>query len=310
MFKLLGGRQMYEIRLAQKGEISQQKEIWKLCFGDSEQYIDSYFAARYKEAETLLMLEEGKIISMLTMLPNKIAIPNSQGFSSTMLYAIATHPQYQHRGYASQLIDFAHQYLNKRENHITVLVPAEEQLFEYYRHLGYQDGFYIRETMLAWDKVEGMTADIIDDSMSIIRMISPQEYNQRRDIQLRAKFYISYTDEDIAYQKLLSQQSAADIYGLDFEGELGCTVIERLNPDRVMIKELLVSEEFLVRAVKCITQIAPAKEYILRTPVFLGRKLESITHSIIRPFAMYRTNQKNGFHIKKDDAGYLGIAFD
>lgn len=44
---------MIEIRFAKMGETVRQKEIWKLCFGDSEQYIDFYYANRYKEDETL-----------------------------------------------------------------------------------------------------------------------------------------------------------------------------------------------------------------------------------------------------------------
>lgn len=299
---------MQEIRLAQEGEILRQKEIWKLCFGDSDQYIDLYYAARYKENETLLMLEGGEIVSMLTMLPNKTITTNRQSFNSTMLYAIATHPEYQHRGYASQLIDFAHQYLNKIENHITLVVPAEGRLFDYYRRLGYGDGFYIREIL--FDSVqqkqtftETISYNILDHS---IKRVSAQEYNQKRKAQLSGRLYVSYTDEDIAYQQKLSQKSGADLYSLDFEDEQGCAVIERLNPDKVMVKEILISEKYLAKAIEYIARLHPAKDYIVRVPAFSGMQLSEG----IRPFAMYRTNRKNDFQIKPEEAAYLGIAFD
>ena len=31
-----------------KGDMDRQKQIWKICFGDDDAYIDFYFANRYK----------------------------------------------------------------------------------------------------------------------------------------------------------------------------------------------------------------------------------------------------------------------
>ncbi|MGE5380745.1 MAG: GNAT family N-acetyltransferase, partial [Methylocystaceae bacterium] len=89
---------MSEIRLAKAGEIARQKEIWKLCFGDPDQYIDFFYANRYHEQDTMVLIEEEIIVSMLTMIPVEIVAINQEHLHATMLYAIATHPQYQHQG--------------------------------------------------------------------------------------------------------------------------------------------------------------------------------------------------------------------
>jgi len=78
---------MVEVRWAREGEIDRQKELWKLCFGDPEWYIDFYFANRYKKDETLVLLYNGEIIAMLTLMPVRTVFPDNQSAASSMLYA-------------------------------------------------------------------------------------------------------------------------------------------------------------------------------------------------------------------------------
>jgi len=295
---------MREIRLAQQGDTARQKELWKLCFGDSEHYIDFYYDNHYKENETILLLEDREIYSMLTMLPIKIIFPNIQSFNSAMLYAIATHPQYQNRGFASRLIDFAHENLRENENAFSVLVPSAKQLFEFYRQQGFHDGFYVREVLLTQERIKSL--DLSENYHCIISKTTPREYNKHRNELLSGKLYVAYADDEIAYQQKLSQQGGADIFTIEIDKMQGCAAIERVNSDKVFIKELLISDQLLSVAIKQITQLLPAKEYILRTPAFLGEQLEGA----IRPFAMFKVVQEIDLEIIADDLGYLGFAFD
>lgn len=309
IFTVLGERRvtkvkMSEVRLANKGETARQKEIWKLCFGDSDHYIDFFYANRYKEEETMVLLQDGEILAMLTMIPIKTIASDKRSFNSTMLYAIATHPKYQNRGFATQLMDFTYQYMSKKKDAFSVLVPSDKQLFDFYRKQGYQDGFYIREALFTRKRIESL--HIGATCQCTISGITPKEFNQRRTKQLSGRFYVSYADEEIAYQQKLSQQFGADIYGIEIEEVQGCVAIEKINSDKVFIKELLIPEQLLPVAVKHIAQLLPAKEYILRTPAFLGKQLEGS----IRPFGMIRANQEIDFKITPEDLGYLGFAFD
>lgn len=294
---------MSEVRLAQEGETDRQKYLWKLCFGDSDSFIDFYYAIRYKEDETALLLQDGEILAMLTMLPVTIEA-SGRSYDAAMLYAIATHPEYRNRGYATILIDFAHQYLKKNRVAFTALVPAGRQLFKFYQRQGYQDCFYIREAFFTGEMIDNW--DIDETGSWIISAISSGEYNQMRNKQLEGKTCVSYTIEDMAYQKKLSQFSGADIFSLKFEEVNGCAVIERINPDKVIIKELLINGELIPAAVKQISRLLPAKEYVLRTPAFLGRQFEGS----IRPLGMIRANNESDSEIITKDYGYLGLAFD
>lgn len=295
---------MIEIRLAQKGDMARQKEIWRLCFGDSDSFIDFYYANRYKETETVLLLEDSKICSMLTMVPIKIIAPNTQSFNSTMLYAIATHPQYQSKGIASRLIAFTHQNLTENQNAFSVLVPSENRLFDFYHHHGYQTGFYIREDLFTQERIANLGCS--NNRHCRISRITSEEYNLRRNEQLSGRLYVAYADDEIAYQQKLSQQSGADIFGIEIDEVQGCVAIERVKSDRVLIKELLIPYHLLSVAIKQIAQLWPAKEYILRTPAFMGEQLVGT----IRPFGMIKAIQETDLEITTKDFGYLGLAFD
>lgn len=293
-----------EVRLAQSGEISRQKEIWKSCFGDADFFIDFYYANRYKAENTVVLLDRGQISAMLTRIPIRVVTPENQSVDAAMLYAIATHPDDQHRGFATQIINYSNQYLAQTHKEISVLVPAEKPLFKFYHNLGYKEGFYIREALLQHKEIERLVLDKLYPCR--ISPITPETYNQRRDQLLRGRLYVAYDDDEIAYQKNLSQLSGADIYVLDCGEMKGCAAIERVSPDKVLIKEILISEEFLPTALKEISLHLPAKEYSVRTPSYLGQGLGGTLH----PFGMFKMYQQSEIEITPETCGYLGLAFD
>lgn len=295
---------MIEMRLAQSGEVVRQKEIWKRCFGDSDSFIDFYYENRYKAEDTVVLINRGQISAMLTLIPIRVVTPGGQSHDAAMLYAIATHPDDQHRGFASQIINFSNQFLGQPYKKLSVLVPAEEPLFDFYRKLGYQDGFFIREALLKDEEINHFDLRNLSPSSSCgISPVTPEIYNQTRDRLLRGNLYVAYDNNEIAYQKKLSQMSGADIYTL-YCGELqGCAAIERVSPNKVLIKEILFSDELLPTVLKKIALLLPAKEYIVRTPLYLGEGLGGAP----RPFGMFKLNQQHEVNIIH---GYLGLAFD
>lgn len=295
---------MNEIRFAHDLEIEEQKKIWKLCFGDADNYIDLFYAHRYNKDETVLLLSEEKIAARLTMLPAKILTPQKRSFEAAILYAIATHPDYRNRRFASQIIDFAEKQLALRNKAFSLLVPATVQLFDFYRKLGYEAVFYIRELTLNNKQISNLSAEF--PTRSLVLPATAERYNSIRNSQLKGRLFIAYTNADISYQKKLSQESGADIFTLEAKEFAGCMAIERISSDKIFIKELLVPDQYISGAIKQIAGIMPAKEYLLRTPVFLGETLGGIK----RPFAVYKKLLDVGIDITPADNSYLGLAFD
>jgi GNAT superfamily N-acetyltransferase len=292
------------VRLARKGEMERQKEIWKLCFGDSEQYIDYYYNYRYREEETAVLLKKGEIAAMLAMLPVKVVSPSGQSFDSLMIYALATHPRFQGRGYAAYLLDFVHQQMTIRQKSYSLVVPSGEELFDFYCRQGYQSGFGMRCNLFCRAEAEKHLPG--SRGCCNLTKIMPPEYNQRREKLLAGRLHVAYSDRDITYQQKLCHRLGTDIYGLECPGEQGCLVIERINPEKVLIKELLIREEYIFSVLREIVRCVPAEEYIIRTPPFSAQQLGGT----VNPFAMVRAQRRSEQMLFSGTSGYLGLAFD
>lgn len=304
---------MIDIRWAKNSEIPRLKEIWRLCFGDPEGFIDLYFGKRFKEQDTLLLLCNGEIASMLTVIPVKTVFPGNRSIVSVMLYAVGTDPRYRNHGFSAQLINFCYEHLFSREIGLFMLVPAGERLFDFYRKLGYRKFFFVREDFLSGQMIENLP---VHESLSgILRPAEPEEYNRCRNnlLQKLPGTYIAYSDEEIRFQKIISRNSGSDIFTINFKDTVGCAVIERTDFRKAIVKELLVPTNYLPAAVKEIAGSFPANEYLIRTPLGLGER----PGGAIRAFGMIRINAQAGlssgkadFDKKLEEPGYLGIAFD
>lgn len=294
-------------RFAERSDIPVLKLMWQLCFGDEERYIDFYFNQYFHREKVLLLMEGDEIASMLTMVPVSLVSEKGESYEGAMLYAIATHPEFQNRGLAARLMAYSSEYLKEKNKDFSVLVPAEASLYGFYEKKGYQKAFYLREAMLEKSHIERR----FDEMPALaIGEITAEEYNIRRKAVLQGNPYLAYGNREAAYQKKLSQQYGGGLYSIDMGETQGCFLAERVDDYRVIIKELLLPEEFLAGAVRQIASMLPADKYLVRTPAFLGETLGGIT----RPFAMIKPETVAGIQAIEEisfrENSYLGIAFD
>jgi predicted acetyltransferase len=297
-----------EIRLVNREDLDGLKEIWRRSFGDPESYIDFYFGIRDWLSETAVLLEDGKAVSMLTMIPADMIDEEGGRCSAAMLYAIATHPDYQKRGFADRLIEFSNQYLLSKQIAVTLLVPASEDLFRFYTKSGYRDAFYVREAALSRGDI-----DLLRGEPRPCRFVpvKPMEYNALRRKLLEGHPYLSYRDDEVSFQKLSSQLFNADLYAIVIGDAAGCAYAERISEEEVVVKELLIPEQLLIPTVKRIAELLPADHYMIRTPVHAGE----ILGGRIRHFGMLRDNRTIGAGTPAETGcpireSYIGIAYD
>lgn len=295
---------MREVRLAAAGEIERQKEIWKRCFGDSGPYIDDFYLNRYHSDQTMLLLQDGQIIAMLTMLTVSIITVAGRLVEGAMLYAIATHPDHQNRGAARQLIESAHQHLHDRGLTFSLLVPAYDELFDFYRPLGYREAFPLREVYVQRSDLYLLPA--APDSTCLITPISPVEYNQRRERLLAEHPHVSYALRDIVIQQNLARLSGQDIYGLSLHGFEGCAVVEKGLGSHLFIKELLMAEELVPETIEHLRRLSLGQSATVRMPAFYGEGCGGE----VRPLGMIKLIADTDPDLTALDTAYLGLVFD
>ncbi len=192
-----------EIRIADKKDLIRIKEMWHICFGDEHSYINLFFFFFFEKIKILVALEGNNIVSMLSIIPTKMEIMENNVqrspetriiendldcqkkiIKTAMIYGVATHPDYQGRGFSSQLLEYASLYLEEKGYEYSFLLPANDKLYNFYGKLGYQRFFYNKQIDIDIDDpksfdVQNETADA-KYKMLKLEDSTPELYNKFR----------------------------------------------------------------------------------------------------------------------------------
>lgn len=128
------------IRFAETGDTTQLRSMWKVCFGDTDEYIDFFFTNKFEPDNTLLYVDDGKLMACLQMLPYIISF-YGQIIPFYYLAGLCTLPECRGKGYMGKLIDESFAVMAQRGISLSILVPAEEWLFSYYAKFGFETVF-------------------------------------------------------------------------------------------------------------------------------------------------------------------------
>lgn len=114
--------------------------MWKICFEDTDEFIDLFFTRQYKHENTLIYFEGNKAVASLQMIPYTITFYGKE-IPFAYLAGLCTLPEYRNKGYMGMLIKESHKVLAERGIPLAILVPAEDWLFGYYEKFNYEKVF-------------------------------------------------------------------------------------------------------------------------------------------------------------------------
>lgn len=115
-------------------------DLWRVSFDDSEAFINLFFDRVYKEENVLTIVKDGKIVSALYMLPYTMIFYGKE-ISVSYIYGASTLPTERGQGLMRRLMQEAFEKMKSHGIALTVIVPADPWLFDYYRDLGYTEAF-------------------------------------------------------------------------------------------------------------------------------------------------------------------------
>jgi predicted N-acetyltransferase YhbS len=119
----------------------QVKQLWKLCFDDTDAFVDMYFDLRYREERTLVIREGERVVSALQVTPYRLTAGDRQ-FSAAYISGACTHPDFRGRGLMGQLLEQTHRSMLQHGAAWSFLIPGEPWLFRYYERFGYEPAFF------------------------------------------------------------------------------------------------------------------------------------------------------------------------
>lgn len=141
------------IRHSCTGDRSTLLEIWKVCFGDNESYINFFLDNGYDPKNCIVWDESGLLVAMLHLRMSDLAI-NGKVQPAMYIYAAATLPSFRGHGIMAKLIDTAVSYGSSKGCLFTFLLPGSDSLYDYYGKLGFETAFEVKKARLNREELE------------------------------------------------------------------------------------------------------------------------------------------------------------
>ena len=192
---------MLEMRPGRPEEVPAQKALWKAAFGDEDRYIDWFYECCGASADVLEVVEEGRLASMLALLPQTLTLPGGGTASGWYIYALATDPGARSKGYGRQLLRFVDGYLAERGADCVTTVPAEPSLFKFFGTVGFAPCFSTRKLEL----LKSMLQPAAEGDRA--EPVEPGEYNTIRRRLLEGAPAVDYPEELIRSQQGMGRLS-------------------------------------------------------------------------------------------------------
>lgn len=274
-----------DMGFARREDRAALQALWLQCFGDTDDDTALYFDA-YDLTRRVFTAREGAVITAMTVwFPVTVIGADGTELPAAYLYAVATAQPFRRRGVCRALLSFAEDALWRQGFKLTLLVPANAALAEFYGRLGYQPACYHREF--------SVTAGA---SGAVVRPVSAGEYYQLRQMCLWEQF-VEYGLPELTYQQAICRRSGGDLVSVEAGGELGCAVVERSGDATLRVKELLLPQAAQAEAARGILAHFSAASALVRTPCAAADA---------KPFGMAKwlLGQPRSLRV------YLGLAFD
>lgn len=292
---------MIDMRPSRPDEAEEQKRLWKQAFGDDPRYIDWFYQCCWHPENMLLLLEDGKLASMLALLPHGLTLPNGAEATAYYVYALATDAAVRSKGYGRQLLHYVDDHLRALGADCVTVVPAEPSLFKFFGTVGFAPGFSTRKVELLRDESkESQPGDQVFPA-------TPEEYNAIRNRLLTGTPAVTYDTELVRYQEGMCRLSGGGLYRILAGGVEGCAAVEYADEDSVLFKELLLPRQNIPQALAVFAQIMPGRRCHVRTPTCW----EGLPGSYLQPFGMLKWyNPDKAALWQEGTKGYMGLGFD
>ena len=128
------------------------RRMWKSCFNDSDEFLDLYFSEKYRNENTLIYFEENQAVASLQMLSYQFTFCGDEIPVSYVSGACTLH-KYRNCGCMKKMMTAAFSLMHKRDILISILIPAEAWLYDYYTQYGYETVFEADESEIPLSEI-------------------------------------------------------------------------------------------------------------------------------------------------------------
>ena len=133
--------------LAVRSDFETLAELWALSFDDALPFIRTFQSLLAKEDCTVVYRENGTVVSGAYLIETTLHVGGAT-YPAYLFAGAATHPDYRRKGYMEQVIRYCRGLCERREVDYLVLVPVNNDLYQYFSRFGFRANFYLKTTQL------------------------------------------------------------------------------------------------------------------------------------------------------------------
>lgn len=204
-------------RLANLNDKQKLIDLYNTCFKGEKEFCNRFFCNVWKPENTLLIEENGKIISMLQMLPTVLSDGETK-YSAYYIYAAATDPDFEGQGKMSCLLNES--FKINRDTDYAILIVGNNSLIKFYERFGFSAAFSVSKTEIKAKNL-GITVQKTEDFELLERIA---------ESSLKGVFHNKRLADDFR-KNLFCSKASAYIYNDSY------AILE--NTDKAIISETL-----------------------------------------------------------------------
>lgn len=293
---------MLTVRPSIPEDIPAQRALWKLAFGDSDQYIDNFYSTYYRPERVVVLEEDGAVRSMTAWFDTTFIVPGQGAHRAAYLYAVATHPDCRGRGLASRLLAGADKYFRSLHIPAVTTVPAEPSLHNFFGANGFRECFRLLGGTLRREEIPLPPSNVL-------RPASTEEYGRVREALLKDIPHIAYPEDALTYQAGCCALGDGGLFVGETESGPACLCAERADDSLVIVKEFLGGAGTGRCVFSDLPRIAPARRWEIRSPRPRDERPE--LRGELGKFGMLKwLDPAQAQSWDWNTVGYLGLAFD
>lgn len=132
------------VRTAEKEDCMAFRQLWKLCFGDSDAFCDWLFGERFLPSFSVCLEKDNEIVSAMQAVPYRIRV-RGKDLPGAMLCGVSTHPQHRKKGYMGKIFTYEMALLRSKGVYIAVHTPAVLESYFPFGHYPVADAAYVEK---------------------------------------------------------------------------------------------------------------------------------------------------------------------
>lgn len=180
------------IRYAKPIDKNQVISLWNYCFKDTKEFIKYYFENVYDKNNTIIIEENGEVLSALQLNKYKINLKNNE-YNVSYVVGVSSKPEVRGLGYMKHLMNYTLDELYKKGEVVSLLMAIDYRLYKKYgfAHCYDQIQYNIKTNELSGFRLSSKLRKVTFEDEEILSKIYTKATKSLNGYAIRDKEYFN-----------------------------------------------------------------------------------------------------------------------